>query len=123
MFWNKNKKEEKKATVAWNPLESLSQLETIKTESADKSVAIFKHSTRCSISSTALGRFEREWDSELPVKAYYLDLLEHRDISNTIADEFGVVHQSPQLILIKDGKAVYNASHLSISVEELKAKL
>ena len=86
-------------------------------------VAIFKHSTRCSISTVAKTRLSSFWDfnDELPI--YYLDLITFRDISNFIAENFDVKHESPQLLIIKDGKCIYNASHLSISVKELHAKL
>ncbi|WP_294234557.1 monothiol bacilliredoxin BrxC family protein, partial [uncultured Chryseobacterium sp.] len=50
---------------------------------------------------------------------YYLDLLAYRPLSNRIADDLGVTHQSPQLIVIENGKAVNNASHQNISVDQL----
>jgi bacillithiol system protein YtxJ len=110
-------KEESK--MAWRALTDLGQLNEIVNESTEKPVAIFKHSTRCSISRMVLRQFEQEFDLEGKVVPYYLDLLEHRDISNEIANRFGVYHQSPQLIVIKDGKAVYNRSHESISASKL----
>ena len=66
---------------------------------------------------------EREFDLEGVVDAYFLDLIAHRDISNEIASRFGVYHESPQLILIKNGKAVYNVSHSDIDAEALKSKV
>jgi bacillithiol system protein YtxJ len=111
-------KEESK--MSWRELTDLGQLNEIVNESTDKTVAIFKHSTRCSISRMALRQFEQEFDLEGKVVPYYLDLLEHRDISNEIANRFGVYHQSPQLIVIKDGKAVYDRSHGDIIAEDLK---
>lgn len=108
----------------WNALTEIKQLDSIVDASAEKPVVIFKHSTRCSISRMALKNFEREYDlAESEVAPYFLDLLEHRDISNEIAQKFQVIHQSPQLILIKDGKAVYNASHSEIDAEALKSKI
>lgn len=101
----------------------MGQLNEIINESTENPVLLFKHSTRCSISRMALIQFENEFDLQLKVKPYFLDLLEHRDISNEIAIRFDVVHQSPQLILIKDGKATYNASHSDIEVEVLKQYL
>ena len=71
----------------------------------------------------ALKQFENEFNSSDKVTPYFLDLIAHRDISNAIADQFGVRHESPQLILIKDGKAVYNVSHSDIDAEELGNKL
>jgi bacillithiol system protein YtxJ len=102
----------------WTAMTDIAQLNEIAT--SEKPAAIFKHSTRCSISRMALKQFENEFDSEAEVTPYFLDLLEHRDISNEIAAKFGVYHQSPQLIVIKNGKAVYDASHSEIDAGELK---
>jgi bacillithiol system protein YtxJ len=71
----------------------------------------------------ALKQFETEYDLEDKVDVYFLDLLEQREISNAIATRFGVFHQSPQLLLIKDGKSVYDVSHSDIDAEALKGKL
>ena len=71
----------------------------------------------------ALKQFENEFNSSDKVTPYFLDLIAHRDISNEIANRFGVTHQSPQLILIKEGKAVYNVSHSDIDAEELDKKV
>ncbi|WP_207428127.1 bacillithiol system redox-active protein YtxJ [Pedobacter sp. SYSU D00535] len=101
----------------WISLESIEQLNEIK--SAAGFSIIFKHSTRCSISFMAKKKFEFEWDSlpeETPV--YFLDLLNHRNISNSIADIFQVPHESPQLLLIKDGECIFESSHGEISAEE-----
>ena len=106
--------------VNWIPLSSLGQLNEIKDLSHQKTVAIFKHSTRCSISRMVLKQFENEYNLENKVALYFLDLLEHRDISNEIAASFGIVHQSPQLIVIQKGVSVYNASHESINANDLE---
>lgn len=80
-------------------------------------VVIFKHSTRCFISKTVLKNFENEVrNSDKKVDYYYLDLLACRSLSNKIAEKFGVVHQSPQIIVLENGVAVENASHQSISL-------
>lgn len=108
----------------WNALTELKQLDAIVEESASTPVVIFKHSTRCSISRMALKNFEREYSlEESEVVPYFLDLLEHRDISNEIAQKFQVIHQSPQLLLIKNGKSVYDVSHSEIDAEALKSKV
>ena len=107
--------------VGWRQLTDLGQLNEIVDLSTEKPVAIFKHSTRCSISRMVLKQFENEFDLQDKVVPYFLDLLEHRDISNEIASRFGVQHQSPQIIVIKDGKAVYNASHESVDVQKITA--
>ena len=109
--------------VNWINLTDLGQLDEIVALSNEKPAVIFKHSTRCSVSRMALKQFETEYDLEDKVDVYFLDLLEHRDISNAIATRFGVFHQSPQLLLIKDGKSVYDVSHSDIDAEELKGKL
>ncbi|MDI9869327.1 MULTISPECIES: bacillithiol system redox-active protein YtxJ [Flectobacillus] len=105
----------------WNQLTTVEQLQSIKEESFNQPVLIFKHSTRCSISSTALSRVERNWKQEAvgELKPYYLDLIANRPVSNAIVEEFGVEHQSPQVILIKDGASVYDASHFDIRFEEI----
>ncbi|WP_348797384.1 bacillithiol system redox-active protein YtxJ [Flavobacterium adhaerens] len=115
---NSNKTNE---TTNWLPLSYLGQLDEIVAYSNQKPVVIFKHSTRCSISRFALKQFEREFD--FGVDTYFLDLLEHRDISNEIATRFKVQHQSPQIILIKDGKSVYDASHSDINAAVLMSKI
>lgn len=102
-------------TMNWNRITSDAQLDTIKTESAKQPVLIFKHSTTCSISAMALSRMERNWNDQLGVKPYYLDLLANRPISNKIEQEFGVEHESPQVLLIRNGVCVYEASHMGIS--------
>ena len=109
--------------INWNELTDLAQLDEIIAVSNEKPVAIFKHSTRCSVSRMALKQFENQFNSLDKVTPYFLDLIAHRDISNEIATRFGVYHQSPQLILIKDGKAIYNVSHSDIDAEELARKV
>lgn len=108
----------------WNSLTQIEQLDAIVAASVEKPVVIFKHSTRCSISRMALKNFEREYNlEESEVAPYFLDLLQHRDISNEIAQKFQVIHQSPQLLLIKNGKSVYDVSHSEIDAEALKSKV
>jgi bacillithiol system protein YtxJ len=115
--------ENKESKIGWKQLIDLGQLDAIVEESNTKPVAIFKHSTRCSVSRMALRHFESDFDFEDKITPYFLDLLEHRDISNEIATRFGVEHQSPQLILIVKGKSSYDVSHNSIEAEDLKRYL
>jgi bacillithiol system protein YtxJ len=103
----------------WIPLDSPDALERAMRESKTDMAVFFKHSTTCPVSAAAKRRLEKEWEkhnSNQPV--YYLDLLAHRSISNQIAEETNVLHQSPQLIVVKNGDVVYHASHLSISAEK-----
>jgi bacillithiol system protein YtxJ len=124
LFGDSNSKDNSSSGMDWNDLTDLKQLDEIISESEQTPVVIFKHSTRCSISRMALKNFEREYNIEIgDAKPYFLDLLEHRNISNEIALRFEVVHQSPQLILIKNGKAVYTTSHSDIDAVELKEKV
>lgn len=108
------------SNVTWNQLTDLGELNEIITISEEKPVVIFKHSTRCSISRMALKQFENQYDAQENIVPYFLDLLKHRDISNEIAIQFNVQHQSPQILVIKDGKSVYNASHSDIDADDLK---
>ncbi|MDQ3192889.1 MAG: bacillithiol system redox-active protein YtxJ [Bacteroidota bacterium] len=105
--------------IQWNELVSTETLDEIVEVSQKQTVAIFKHSTRCIISSRVLKRFEQNYDLNNQVKMYFLDLLKHRDISNQIASRFMVHHESPQLIVIKKGKVIYHASHNEIQTEKL----
>lgn len=102
----------------WKILSDPSQLETIKTESAQKPVVIFKHSIRCSISAMAKGRLERAQAPE-GIDFYYLDLINNRGLSNQVADEFGVHHESPQILIIKDGQCIYDESHNGIDMQDI----
>lgn len=102
--------------INWIPLTSLEDLEKIKKESANESVFIFKHSTRCGISSMVKRQFEGLFAEEhQSLKVYYLDLLNFRAISNEIELIFNIVHQSPQLLVIKNQNAVFSASHYDIT--------
>ena len=108
----------------WFILSGEEQLVEIKKRSFDpdvKGVVLFKHSTRCSISMMAKNRLERYGD--LGVPAYYLDLLQYRGLSDAIAGEYGIEHQSPQVLVIKDGKCKYAASHSDIDFNSLREAL
>ncbi|GAB2784887.1 bacillithiol system redox-active protein YtxJ [Rhabdobacter roseus] len=109
----------------WTPLENEAQLEKIRQESETHPVLLFKHSTRCSISSAALARLERKWDQSRlgTLKPYYLDLITFRSLSGRIAGDFSVQHQSPQVLLISRGKCVYHASHFDIGFEDLQQQV
>jgi len=123
IFNSSDDKDFKGNKINWNELTDLVQLDEIIAISNEKPVAIFKHSTKCSVSRMALKQFENEFNSPDKITPYFLDLIAHRDISNEIANRFGVTHQSPQLILIKNGKAIYNVSHSDIDAESLNAKV
>ncbi|WP_111669207.1 bacillithiol system redox-active protein YtxJ [Algoriphagus litoralis] len=109
----------------WNKLTSSSQIDALKQMSSDKPVLIFKHSTRCSISSMSLDRLIRNWKTgdEEKITPFYLDLIAHRSLSDQVEREFGIPHESPQVLLIKAGKAVYDSSHYGISYQEIMAQV
>lgn len=106
----------------WNKLETLDQLKHIFEKSKEKQVLIFKHSTRCPTSRMALDRLERNWRIEdmLNVEPYFLDLISYREISNLIAKNYEVDHQSPQVLIIKNGQSIYDSSHLEIDYNTIR---
>jgi bacillithiol system protein YtxJ len=108
----------KKAIMNWISLTSEEQLAQIQEASFLKPQVIFKHSTRCSISSTALHRLERA-EAPADIDFYYLDLIQYRSLSAKVAEVFKVKHESPQILLIKNGQCVYNESHFAIAMEEI----
>ena len=109
--------------ILWKSLTSLDQLDDIDADSNEAPVVIFKHSTRCGISSMVLRRFEKELaDLDTLPQLYLLDLIAFRDVSNGISQRYGVIHESPQLLLIHDGRAVHHASHYSIGTTAIKEK-
>lgn len=109
----------------WIPLTVEAQLDTIIEKSATTPQLIFKHSTSCSISSTAKNRLDKGLPADAGIDYYYLDLLAHRPLSAQIAARFHVQHESPQVLVIKKGICTYNESHLGIRpgdvVEEAKS--
>ncbi|TDB60040.1 bacillithiol system redox-active protein YtxJ [Arundinibacter roseus] len=109
----------------WTSLVEESQLENIREESQQHPVLIFKHSTRCSISSASLARLERNWkESDVAgTVPYYLDLIANRTVSAKVAATFDIPHQSPQILLISRGECIYDASHFDINFAEIQQQL
>tara|TARA_R110000868_G_scaffold182232_2_gene423292 strand:+ start:2119 stop:2508 length:390 start_codon:yes stop_codon:yes gene_type:complete len=111
-------KEEK--FLPWITLSELSQLDTINEKSSTKTQVIFKHSTRCGISRMVMNQFVDAYDvNENNLDLYYLDLLNYRDVSNEVGYKFQVSHQSPQLLVIKNGVVVAHDSHGAINELDL----
>lgn len=104
--------------MEWIHLTDEEQLNNIIEKSREKAQVIFKHSNRCSISSVALHRLQKA-NQPGGIDFYFLDLIKFRPISNQIAEIFKVRHESPQVLLIKDGKCVFNESHLGIDMHEI----
>lgn len=108
----------------WKVLEDEQQLEEILETSKEKPVVIFKHSTRCGISEGAKYTLMENWDfNNEELDFYYLDLLKYRPLSNRIAETFQVTHQSPQVLLVKDGEVAFHTSHHRISTDGLRKHL
>lgn len=109
----------------WNVLTNIADLKEIDSLSKTHKVMIFKHSTRCSISSAALGRIERKWksDDEKKVAPYFLDLIKNRDVSQAIATHYSVEHQSPQILVIDNGACVFSETHFDITYDSLMSKV
>lgn len=123
IFGNEETPKPKESKMNWEILTDVNQLGEIIFNSNEKPAVIFKHSTRCSVSRMALKQFENEFDLQDKVTPYFLDLITYREISNEIANRFNVYHESPQIILIKDGQSVYDASHSDIDAGDLSDKL
>lgn len=115
------KQEQGEARSFWKTIKSEEDLEKAIKESYDNRVAVFKHSTSCFISKTVLKNFEKEIEisDEQNVSFYFLDLLAFRPISNKIAEDFGIRHESPQLIVFENGEPINNASHQDISLSQI----
>src|ERR1700733_2938567 len=105
----------------WISLSTETQLQQIIEHSFSKPQIIFKHSTRCSISSMAKNRLERNYQP-INIDFYFLDLITCRQLSQKIAEVFTVAHQSPQVLLIKNGVCVYDESHEGINMDEIVEK-
>nr|WKN35810.1 bacillithiol system redox-active protein YtxJ [Tunicatimonas sp. TK19036] len=109
----------------WKALTTIEQLKQIKENSAQRPAIIYKHSSRCGISSMILRRLERDWrTSEMETAdVYFLDLIRYRDVSQAVAEAFSIRHESPQILLINRGECVYDTSHTMISYNTLKKEL
>jgi bacillithiol system protein YtxJ len=104
--------------MTWINLQTDEHLNHLKENSYTKPQIIFKHSTRCSISSVAKNRLERTIQPE-ELDFHYLDLIKYRQISAKISDDFNVYHESPQILVIKDGACVYDESHSAIDMKDI----
>lgn len=101
----------------WTPLSSVEQLDAVDEASKVKPILIFKHSTTCSISRTALDRLQRNWtDADATAhEPHLLDLHRYRAVSNAVADRYGIPHESPQVLVIQNGRCVHHVSHFGIT--------
>ena len=116
MFGYRTSKEVEETYLSWTPLISVEEINTIKEISKNHSILIFKHSTSCGISRMVMKQFESLFNEENKhLKVYYLDLLNFREVSSKLSEVFQVIHQSPQLLVVKNGISVYDESHYEIT--------
>ena len=116
MFGSKSKPED----LGWTRLERQEQFDEMEKISETKPVLIFKHSTSCGISAMIFDRLKGGSDKlTAEVAVFYLDLLSFRPISNEVAARYNILHQSPQVLLLKNGKVDYHKSHHSVSPEAI----
>ena len=110
--------------INWKNLEAAEQLDDILAISNTIPCIIYKHSTRCSLSSLAKHRLEINWDfDDNELEPYFLDVIRNQDVSNLVAKRFSVYHESPQILLIRNGECTYETSHLNITLEDLRSSL
>lgn len=108
----------------WKDLKSIDELHTLIEKSSETPAVIYKHSIRCGTSSFVKRRLEHDWDfDEKDVDIFFLDLVTHRDVSDEVARTFGVRHESPQILIIKDGESIFDTSHGGVSVKSIKKAL
>lgn len=108
--------------MKWISLTVQEQLQQIINDSLQRPQLVYKHSSRCGISSMVLRRLERESPPDT-LDYYFVDVIRNRDVSNKIAEQFNVYHESPQILLIKNGECVYDESHYAISMEDVLQQL
>lgn len=116
-----NKKDTNQNSFVWRTLENLDQMDAIEKLSYEKVVVIFKHSRTCGISNMVWHQFQSEIDFDnSKIEMLYLDLLSNRDVSNEVSRAFQVLHQSPQILVIKNGEVLHHASHAGIRTSDIK---
>ena len=120
VFGKKEKSVEEKRQLPWVHLESLEQLEGIEEKSNHRPQVIYKHSMTCGISSMVLKMFSDAYEMDTECDLHFLTIQSHRDISNAVAHQFQVRHESPQLLIVKNGKVTYHTSHGAIADNDIK---
>ncbi|SMO59711.1 bacillithiol system redox-active protein YtxJ [Melghirimyces algeriensis] len=105
----------------WKEITTLEEWDQALLRSKDEPVLIIKHSTRCPVSADAWKEYQEFVQENAPKSASYMmvKVIESRDVSNKIAEDLDIQHKSPQAILIKDGRAVWNDSHWHITKSSL----
>ena len=121
-FFSRIQQSHTKVIIAdWKILNEESQIGQIKKDSFNRPVVIYKHSTTCGTSVHIKHDLENGWKRlDMPLDFYYLDILAFRPVSNLVAEEFGVVHQSPQVIILFQGQRVFDCSHFQIGLDRIR---
>jgi bacillithiol system protein YtxJ len=101
----------------WIPLTTEEEVKNIK--ASDEYAIIYKHSTRCMVSLMAFKKLKSETTGGYEVPLYMVDVIKDRAVSMSVADAFSVEHESPQVLLVKNGECVYDASHESVSLKPM----
>ena len=109
----------KSSQLLWNNINSIEELNDAIFASNEQTVLLFKHSTRCSISSMAKSRLEDKWREDLLITPYYVDLISFRNVSNEITDRFNIIHQSPQVLVISNERCLGSFSHNEINLDTI----
>lgn len=107
----------------WKDLTEASQIDELLQQSLETPVVIFKFSTRCNLSNFMLKKFEKKFDLENDIGLYFLSVRENREASDAVASRFSLIHETPQLLLLKNGRAVYYANHENIKYEDFTERL
>ncbi|MDH5476012.1 MAG: bacillithiol system redox-active protein YtxJ [Cyclobacteriaceae bacterium] len=110
--------------INWEHLENENQLLHVLEKSSEKTQLIFKYSSTCSLSNMIFNRFENDWESNAMknINPVFLDILSYRGVSNKIESTLKIRHESPQVLVIENGKCIYDCSHMSINFNEIKLK-
>ncbi|SNZ00693.1 bacillithiol system redox-active protein YtxJ [Flagellimonas pacifica] len=115
LFGKKEQTQREEKQIPWIPLVDMAQLDEVAEKSKTRTQLIFKHSTTCGISRMVLNMFTESYNLNEEKDIYFLDLHAHRDVSNAVASKFQVMHQSPQLLIVKNGEVSFHTSHGAIS--------
>lgn len=110
-----SKKTKEQKILPWKRLTTVHQLNIIAKLSKTKTQVVFKHSTRCGISKMVMNQFISSFNLDNNLDLYYLDLLSYREVSDELGYKFQILHQSPQIIIIKNNVVIAHASHGAIN--------
>ena len=105
---------------ALTPISGIDELERMLAESRTRPLLLFKHSYTCGVSAEALDEVYAHIEEQARGVRYAMVTVQtHRDVSNAIAERLGIRHETPQAILVRNGRAVWNASHFRVTASEV----